>query len=389
MFSNRVIISLILLLIIIIGIIIMCVYKYKGVEGFAKTGPSTWNRNKCPYLVGKTYEDVFKDFNIKKDETNWDVYLPCNYDDPNKEISEMPVLAGKKYFIVGGGDSIVAKDFLWKYVVDYYGISRAREMLPYSYLLGDAEDLDRFDKEYEFSKLYIMKKNIQRQEGLKITKSREDVLEGGIKHGYVIAQELLQDPYTINGRKTNMRFYVLVLCTDGKTNVYVYKNGFMYYTTEKFIKGSTETGPNITSGFVSRDVYVDNPLTHDDLRKYLDDPNRKNLLPAEKEIKNNGSKISQVYFQRIYKLIRDIFVAFTGKLCIQNKLSENITFQLFGVDIAVDDKLNVKMMEVNKGPSLDSKDQRDGELKYNVVKDVFKLVGVIDTNEKNDFIKII
>jgi len=111
-----------------------------------------------------------------------------------------------------------------------------------------------------------MKKNIQRQEGLKISNSKHEILDG-YKNGYVLVQELLQDPYLISGRKTNMRFYVLVVCKANNTDCYVHKDGFMYYTKVPFVKNSLDDAPNITTGYIDRQVYIDNPLTHYDLRK--------------------------------------------------------------------------------------------------------------------------
>ena len=87
---------------------------------------------------------------------------------------------------------------------------------------------------------------------------------------YVVVQELLQDPYTISGRKINLRVYVLVVKNNNKTNLYIYSDGFMYYTAELFQKNSTDTKINITTGYIDRKVYEENPLTHNDFKSYLD-----------------------------------------------------------------------------------------------------------------------
>jgi hypothetical protein len=355
------------------------------IENF--TTSKKWNRNKCPYILGTTIEDTLKKYNIQQSSSNWDLYFPCSYDNPIKEINEMPTSKNGKYFIIDNCDILVAKDWLWKTVSSFYGLEKAKTMLPDSYILHSDEDMERFDREYEFSKLYIMKKNIQRQEGLKITNNKDDIINGA-REKYVIVQELLQNPYTINGRKTNMRFYVLVICKNGRTNVYIHKDGFMYYSRSKFVKNSSDPDPNITTGYIDRSVYDENPLTHEDLRNYLDKNNR-NLLAAEKSIRDKNLKISDVYFQRIYDLTREIFLAFIGKICTKNKLSNNTTFQLFGMDIAVDDTLKPKVMEINKGPSLQAMDKRDSDLKQNVVKNSFQLAGIIEDDNKNGFIKVI
>ncbi len=46
-------------------------------------------------------------------------------------------------------------------------------------------------------------------------------------------------------------------------------------------------------------------------------------------------------------------------------------------------------MEINKGPDLGAKDKRDSELKHNLVRDIFKTVGLIDNDDNNGFIKLI
>ena len=339
--------------------------------------------------VDATFSPVIKYNNIKQSDKNWNLYFPCAYDELEKEVDQMPVVKGAKYFIIDSTDIMVAKEWLWRCVVAHYGLEKAQTLLPLSYALSDDIDITRFSNDYKEGKIYIMKKNIQRQEGLKITDKKEEILNGK-NDGFVLAQELLQDPYIISGRKTNMRFYVLVICQNGETSVYVYNDGFMYYTKEKFIKGSVDIDPNITTGYIDRQVYIDNPLTHGDLKTYLDDPKRTDLLSVEQSIRNQGLPISQVYFNRIYLTLREIFIAFIGRICKSTKFFNNQMFQLFGVDVAVNDKLNPIIMEINKGPDLGAKDKRDSELKHGVVKDILSLIGSINNNSnQNGFIKIL
>ena len=66
-------------------------------------------------------------------------------------------------------------------------------------------------------------------------------------------------------------------------------------------------------------------------------------------------------------------------------IKNNLTFQLFGTDIAPDEKLNVHLIEINKGPDMSGKDERDRKLKFNVVEDIFEKVGVISNNKTNNF----
>ena len=359
-----------------------------------KYSPTQWNRNNiCTSSIGNTLEKQFKKYNIGKDNINGKLHLPCDYNNPRNEINNLPVVKDGKYFILNNPDILVAKDWLWRMIVRHYGYERPKFMLPNSYVLYLPNDMNRFNDEYNSQKIYIMKKNIQRQEGLKITKDKNEIINGH-DAGYVIVQELLQNPYIINGRKTNMRFYVLVICQDNQMATYVYNDGFMYYTKVPFVPNTTDIDPNITTGYIDRQVYKENPLTHDDLRKYLDS-NTREISQFEIDIRKQGFRISQVYFQRIYDLLKDVFMAFIGHVCSEGKLYNNITFQIFGVDIAVDDHLNPMVMEVNKGPDMGGKDERDLELKSNVIRDVLRLIGAVDDkmivgkNKENGFLRIL
>ncbi|ATZ80780.1 tubulin-tyrosine ligase [Bodo saltans virus] len=346
----------------------------------------TWNRNKCLYSFGDSFEDVFSKNNMKQNENKWDIYLPCNYDNLNKEIDEMPIVKDAKYFIIDGIDEFVAKNSLWGNLVKHYGLTRAKKYMPMTYELFVDDDIEKIKNEYDSNKIYIMKKNIQRQEGLKITNNLNEMILGR-NEGYVVAQELLQNPYIIDGRKTNMRFYVLIINDKGNKKVLIHKEGFMYYTKVPFKKNSLDIDTNITTGYIDREVYEKNPLTHNDLRKYLDDQNR-NLSQIEINIRSQGLHISQIYFQRIYDMLKEVFLAFFGKFGKSPKLSNNMTFQLFGVDVAVDDELNPMIMEINKGPDVGQKSIRDSQVKQNVVLDIFKSINAID-DKNNDFINVL
>lgn len=352
------------------------------------TTKSLWTRNKCNYIINDTIKKALKENNLIEKDENAEVYFPCLYDNISKEINNFKFREGdykQKFFILQNADNITAKDYLWKHIKSHHGLEKALTMMPNTYVLNNPDDVVRFKRDYKPSNIYIMKKNIQRQEGLKITNNKEEILNNTDKD-YVCVQELLQDPYLISGRKTNMRFYVLVVCNNENMDVYVYNDGFMYYTKELFKKGSLEDAHNITTGYIDRKVYEENPLTHEDLRKYLDSV--REYSKSEMALINKGYKVSTVYFDRIYTLIKDIFLAYTG-VFNKGRLKNYITFQLFGLDIAVSDTLKPMVMEVNKGPDLGAKDERDGKVKNGVVNGILKTLKIVENNNSNNFIKVL
>lgn len=346
-----------------------------------------YTQDNCKYKIGELFEEVMGENNIKKstDTNDWMLYIPCTYNNIDADVYNVRKLlkdnnrkGQKKIFIIPGTDELTAKELLWEHIKEYHGEDKALTMMPITFNLFKKEDLQKLIRHYDPKKLYIMKKNIQRQEGLKITNSLNEMLSGA-HNRYVIIQELLQDPYIISGRKINMRFYVLVVSNCKQTDVYVYGDGFMYYTAKMFETNSHETGPNITTGYIERKVYEENPLTHQDLRIYLDNKSRL-LTSTEKLYKSKGIILSDFVFNNIYNLLADVFVAYKNLFCtIQfiDKYGEPaVIYQLYGVDIAVNNKLKPMIMEVNKGPDMGAKDARDRALKKGVIEEIYDMIGM-------------
>lgn len=343
-----------------------------------------WTRNSnCNYYMTELLKDIINDNNLQfTEKDDYILYLPCTYNFVNYEINKTnPTNKEQRFFIIDGCDELTSKSLIWKHLFNKYG-GYASTYMPKTYLTTNKDDLVKFSNDFTNNKIYIMKKNIQRQEGLKITNKKKDVLTGA-RDGFIIAQELLQDPYIINKRKTNMRFYLLLVCQNGFMEAYVHNEGFVYYTKVPFVKNTTDWDPNITTGYIDRKVYESNPLTLGDFKQYLD--KKRDLLPSEIQLKTKGI-LSDLVFQRIYWVISQLIDAIRNDVGQGSKLRPYVTFQLFGVDIAINDNLHPQIMEVNKGPDMSAKDKRDKAIKYSVMSDIFKVVDVLKGN--HDFIKI-
>lgn len=380
----------------VIVIIIITIYKCiscQNIEFMIDIEPLDeevkWQRNKtCKYLMGKTVKNVIdkNDFNATSND-NWNMYFPCTYNNIGKEISDIKLNSeNKRIFIIDNADQLSSKNGIWKNMVSKFGRDKACLLMPKTYILHDKKDTDLLIKEFKPNNLYILKKNIQRQEGLKITNDLYYMLEAK-KKGYVIAQDLLQNPYKIDGRKTNMRLYLLIICNKGEIGAYVHKDGFMYYTKVPFKKNSLEPDDNITTGYIDREVYERNPLTLMDFRQYLDTNDRTYSKIEQKYLAKN-MKLSDLVFGRIHYLIKLSVESIKPVICQNNKLTNHITYQLFGMDVALNDMLIPQIIEVNKGPDLGAKDGRDSDVKHKVVEDVFKTIKVLH-NDDNEFIEIV
>ena len=333
----------------------------------------TFARNKeCKYLMNKTIKHIFDKNNVKEDN-DWNLYLPCTYNNIDKELSSIKIKNDNQLiFIINNADQLTAKQLIWINLVKFYGREKAKKFMPTTYVLNDKNDVQIFKKEYNKSKIYILKKNIQRQEGLKITNDKSVILNA-LNDKYIIAQELLQNPYTIDDRKINMRYYMLIICKNNEVNLYVHNNGFIYYTKSNFKIGSLSKDSNITTGYIDRSVYQKNPLTHNDLYVYLD----------KKYGRGTGNKLFNAVCDMLSMIVNSI------PLFSKKNMKENITFQLFGADVAISDTLQPMLMEINKGPDMTSKDERDKKVKHKVITDMFKIMKLLPSKGNNSFVKVL
>lgn len=259
-------------------------------------------------------------------------------------------------------DIISSKSEMYTVLKKYNPQNLLETYVPMTYAIGNNNDYSKLLNEFDQDKLYILKKNVQRQEGCTITNNLE-YIKTAADNGYVVCQELLQNPYLVNGHKINIRLYLLVI-VDKSSTFYLYNDGFIYYTPKEFKKNSADPERNITTGYIDRKIYDTNPLTLQELYVYL---HRKSAVRLEKNIKNLLVFISNSF----------------SKIITHYDSNTHTNFVVLGCDVAVDNNLNCKIMEINKGPDLSYKDERDKEVKYKMTKNIFSKLNLIKTDYDN------
>jgi hypothetical protein len=325
----------------------------------------------------KLLEKVMKERNMEPNK-NYDIYMPCSYNTCEKDVLAFENKeTGKKLFFIDGCDWIASKLGLWELLKEYYK-DNASDYMPTTHLLENKKDIIAFDKHFENNKLkrpnhmYVLKNYAQRQEGIKLTRDKTEILNG-LKNGWYLVQDYMYNPFLIDNRKINFRYYMLVVCYNSTIEAYVHKDGFVYYTPEYYDENDIDFKKHITTGYIDRKVYEKNPLTLQDFRNHLD-----RLNPGS----------SKVWDTNANNLLNKVMEAISKKICKNKKLDKHVRFQLFGCDLAPDANLGVKLMEINKGPDLGAKDERDKQVKIQVQKDIFKIIDPMEGDTNNRFIKI-
>lgn len=313
------------------------------------------------------------------DNDDWQLYLPCNYTDIEAEINRVNLKNNQSIFGISGSDKIASKNNLWIILKNHYKENDiVTSFYPKSYIPTNESDIDLFknDFKYKRNKNFIIKKNIQQQKGILLSNDYNVIFTSMKSNKYDIIQELLPNPLLVNGRKINLRVYLLIVFRNMKKNFYIHENGFIYYTRKLYNEKILDFDHHITTGYIERQVYEENPLTHKDLYKWLD---------------SNGFN-SETLKINIQSLMRHICQAIKPHVCNMENLNGGVSFQLFGCDVAPDNNLECKLIEINKGPDMGFKDERDGNVKKDVMSSIFNLLrldeDMINPNFDNHFIKV-
>lgn len=322
--------------------------------------------------LGRIMGSIFNQYNITKSETDeYDVYVPCGYNNVESELLKVKNSDNKYVFGINGCDHIVSKNYIWFLLNGCMGRERAGELMPMTFILNDQKDMEYFKtKVYNRNNIYILKKNVQRKEGLKLTKDLGEIMNAKYDN-YKVVQEYKTDLYLINKRKVNLRIYLLIVMREGKKYFYLARDGKCIYTYKEYSNNDLDFESNITSYHLDMDVYKTNPRTFEELREYIN-KNGDNGDALFRKIDNN--------MMRICSCISNDKAVYQS-----DNLKNSITFQLFGIDYIFDKDCNPYLLEMNKGPDMIPRDDIDRDLKTKVQSHMFSKVGILPPIKNNTF----
>lgn len=365
--SQRVLLFVLVVLIIASGILGVMSIKFRSVPASSLYYYRISDRLE-PWGISGNLPDVFteaigKQYLImgKFAQTELLMFETLNYVD--QLMKKVPYPLSIKYvYGVCGSDLMANKGYLADTLYKKYG-SDAHDMIPATYLLDSESAIQQIKNEFDPSNVYILKKNIQRQEGYLLTRNLHEILQN--RNEYVVCQKMLQNPYLVNGRKINLRIYLVVMAKHGNVSFYYFDNGFLYYTPLMFKPTSMNPGEVITTGYIDRQVYKENPMTLRDLEQFLGETKYDKLMIS------------------VHMLLKKVKMAYQERLRAENAGLPGVKFLVYGCDVAPDSDLQVQLMEINKGPDLNYKDDRDKAVKLTMVRQVMNLVGITQGDYKS------
>lgn len=333
---------------------------------------------KCPtYTGGKIMGELYNQMNLKftNNSQRASIYLPCGYTWVENELHKHTPKKDQLILAIDGCDKIVAKNGLWKVLSEEYGRGHAAQLTPKSFITNSNTDMQHLAHEYNPNQIYIMKKNVQRQQGLKITTDLTEMLNSN-KDGYVVIQEYLMNPLLIDKRKFDIRVYLLVIQKGDTQYYYRHTGGRCHYTSVDFTTTVLARDAHIPSGYTEDSNFkAAHPETLKDLQSYL----------------NEYQQAGDYFFDRLDKMLTECCHAFSKVLGTNKKFKDNnnVRCQLFGLDVLSDENLRPVLIEINKGPELAWSSDIEYQYKKQMLGDMFNLLGQLKSDTPNEFIPIL
>jgi tubulin polyglutamylase TTLL4 len=288
---------------------------------------------------------------------------------------------------------------------------------PDTYILPvDKENLQRqFQKTSENAKsaLYIVKPVASScGRGIKV-KTQEEIQKFMTKSSSknMLVQKYISNPYLIDGKKFDLRIYVLVTGVD-PLRVYVYEEGLTRLSTSDY---STK---DIKNKFSHLTNYSINKKSETFVASSLRSPLSTGTEKADADTLTNTSSTSNAgkislsgtdgykwslsafrawlagkeseevvsrLFEKIHDLCVKTMIAAEGEISSKIHASVNYRtncFELFGCDVILDQHLEPHLLEVNVSPSLMSSAALDKYIKGILIADTLHIVGVHPYDEK-------
>ncbi|MFC2109479.1 hypothetical protein ACFLRU_05990 [Bacteroidota bacterium] len=290
------------------------------------------------------------DLEVTLEAEKWEVYFPLTDKSEGNQLIGLERIKAKHIGVVTGTDCLINRSLVWINLVNSLGRQEASSIMPETFVLSNKKDLRRLKSDSRNH--FILKNNRHRRQGLLLAASVEQVLDE--KDKYDVVQPLITNLKRYKGASFNLRVYLLLTLHENELKAYIYYEGVCVY------------GKSPEKGI----AFFDRMVTH--ARNGIPQGFPELMSDLLEELEINYQTFFLSLSLKINKLL-DSAVHQFGKL---ENLEQAHCFQVFGVDILMDTNNTPIICEVNKGPSMKSKNENHGNLKNEMLEDMLSVVGL-------------
>ncbi|KAI8895878.1 tubulin-tyrosine ligase family-domain-containing protein [Globomyces pollinis-pini] len=253
------------------------------------------------------------------------------------------------------------------------------DYIPESYILPRSRQ--QLDRVFSTSKNWILKPPASaRGLGIKVISKMVDVP----RKKDLICSKYIANPYLINGRKFDLRLYVLVTSFD-PLRVYFYKHGLARFASEEYFNTNVKRPKYRFSHLTNYSINKKNKKQVETDTDGIFGSNSRFDMSSNKwslETLKDYLELNSIDFDPIMKQIHALVVKTMISVQCQNSAGVRLhipnrtgCYELFGFDVLLDVDLKPWLMEVNISPALKGSCDMDYKLKSALIVDIFNTVG--------------
>lgn len=175
-----------------------------------------------------------------------------------------------------------------------------------------------------------------------------------------VVQRYIHNPYLINGRKFDIRVYVLVTSYN-PMKVWLYRSGFARFSNTRYsLESIDDSYVHLTNVAIQKTAPDYDPekgckWSTQQLRRYL------TARHGVETVDNCFSEMDNIYIKSLQSVQK---VIINDKHC----------FEMYGYDILLDENLKPWLIEINASPSLTASNKDDYDLKCGLLTDVMNII---------------
>ena len=264
-----------------------------------------------------------------------------------------------------------------KYYINYFFVNLSKK-------IGSLQKMKIPKTHYIGKNLWVLKRtNLNRGRQMKVLSNIEEIIKEinlmfeEKKPNNLIIQKYIEDPLLYNGRKFDIRIWVLFTYVgkDNKYEIYVFKEGHLKACSDNFNIDSDNLFIHLTNYSVQKHnknfskVEIGNEISFQ-------------LFQQELNKQNSGKNFKKDIFPEIIKIIGISAKAVKNKINIMNRKN---CFEIFGYDFILDSNYQPFLLEINTNPGLEESSPLIKMLVPRMIDDALRLTidKVFESNEGN------
>ena len=289
------------------------------------------------------------------DDDVWDLVLPPMGKGLRAAVDGLRAGPGAAIGVVRGADALASKKALWWNLIVTLGRTRARRVMPETFLLDDPLERVRVARTHRDGDRWVLKHpHRQARKGVCLL-NHPDEAETLLLQGWTVIQRFVPDVLLRRGHRFHVRRYVVVVVADGHVRSYLADFGKCIYAPEAFGDVPNEAS-SLHRGDKTWAGPPNAPQSWEDLLVELESEGR-DTRQLEASVRRSLARCVEAAVPRLAPA----------------HLGQCRLFQLFGADLVIDSHLHPWVLELNKRPEMRPRGPEDGPAKIEVLRQTFRL----------------